>query len=85
MNRIFCGKCGSKLTRTFNTNSGRVTWVCNGNKHKGKGFCTGVRIFDDELWKYMPIEADIYINEERGEENGEKRYSYTSKAPDGDP
>ena len=82
MNRIFCGKCRSKLTRHCNTNSGRVTWICNEYKHKGKDSCAGIRIFDDDIRKWMPIEADIYITEERREVNGKKCYSYTSKAPD---
>lgn len=71
---IFCAKCGSRLVRYVNHN--KVFWICNGNKRKGSEFCSGVRIPDDEIRNWMPIEADIFIRERR-EDSGEKHYTYS--------
>lgn len=78
--KIHCGICGDRLTRYVNTKSGKVTWLCNRYKHHGSESCRGMRIFDDEIRKWMPIEADIYITVRR-KDNGEKRYTYTCEAP----
>lgn len=79
-NKICCGKCGGRLTRSVNTKSGRVTWLCSNYKHHTLDGCTGTRIFDDEVRKWMPIEAKIYITARR-KPNGEKCYTYTCEAP----
>ena len=78
--KIHCGICGDRLTRSVNTNSGKITWICNSYKHHGSSRCRGTRIFDDEIRKWMPIEADIYITVRR-KDNGEKCYTYTCEAP----
>ena len=74
--KIFCKKCGSRLTRTFNT-SGQVRWACLGATKKGISFCTGVRVPDEVIrtWKF---ETEILI-EGKEEKNGKKSYSYTRK------
>jgi len=74
--KIHCALCGSRLTRHVNTKSGRVTWMCNRYKHHGPDQCPGMRIFDDEIRKWMPIEADIYITERRTPD-GKKYHSYS--------
>ena len=77
--KLHCGLCGGQLTRTVNTKSGRVTWLCSNQKHKAKP-CPGIRIFDEVVRKWMPIESDIYITARR-KDNGEKCYAYTREAP----
>ena len=83
MEHIFCGKCGSKLTRHYNTNSGKVTWICNGYKHKGRSYCPGIRIPDDEIRGWMPILVDITISEGK-DENGKKCHSYSCQRQEND-
>ena len=73
---IFCAKCGSKLTRFVQPSNGRVTWVCNGKKHKGSEFCDGIRIPDDVIRGWGDIKKDIFI---RAKENrhGQRNYTHT--------
>lgn len=78
--RIYCGICGSRLVRYFNTKTGKVTWICNGNKHKGKDFCTGTRVPDHIITGWGEIKKDIYI-QRKDDKNGKKRYSYTCQKP----
>lgn len=74
--RIFCAKCGSRLTRIVGANN-KVTWLCDGYKHKGKDFCSGIRIPDTVIWEFGEIKEDIYI--ERSDYDGKKCYTYSSK------
>ncbi|MCR4884644.1 MAG: zinc ribbon domain-containing protein [Clostridiales bacterium] len=75
---IFCAKCGSKLTRYVQPSNGRVTWVCNGKKHKGSEFCEGIRIPDDVIRGWGEIKKDIFI---RAKENryGQRSYGHSRK------
>lgn len=76
LGKIFCKKCGRRLTRVVNAN-GSVTWICAGNKRKTKEFCQGVRIPDDILRKIGNPEHNVYIGKEIID--GEERYGYSSK------
>lgn len=78
---IFCAECGSRLVRHVSHKNSKVFWICNGNKRKGSDFCRGVRIPDDEVRNWMPIEAEIYITERRIK-NGEKHYAYSGTKPE---
>ena len=83
LNKVYCGLCGKKLVRWFNTKTKRVSWICSGNKRKGSGFCEGTRIFDDEVRKWLPIDGNIYITARRNND-GKKDYSYTCQFKGGD-
>ena len=80
LGKIFCKKCGRRLTRIINAN-GSVTWICSGNKRKTSDFCSGVRIPDEILRRIGKPEHNVYIGKEII--NGEERYGYTSE-PDND-
>jgi hypothetical protein len=58
--------------------NGRVTWVCNGKKHKGSEFCEGIRIPDDVIRGWGEIKKDIFI---RAKENryGQRSYGHSRK------
>lgn len=81
--KIFCAHCGSPLVRHFNTKNHKVFWICNGNKRKGKSFCQGIRILDEEVRAFGEIKKDIFI-EGKVDRYGKKRYSYTCSAPKSD-
>lgn len=78
--KIYCGICGSRLVRYSNTKTNKVTWICNGNKRKGRVFCEGTRVPDQIIKGWGEIKNDIYI-QRKDDKNGKKRYSYTSKKP----
>lgn len=78
--KIYCGICGSRLVRYSNTKTNKVTWICNGNKRKGRAFCEGTRVPDQIIKGWGEIKKDIYI-QRKDDKNGKKRYSYTSKKP----
>lgn len=82
MKKIFCGCCGGRLVRSYNTKSGVVFWQCNTWKRKGKDVCEGVRVPDEVIRGWGDISAPIYIRRKDGK-NGEKRYSYSGKKPSG--
>lgn len=73
---IFCARCGSKLTRSIEESTGRVVWLCNGNKHRGGDFCDGIRIPDDVIRGWGDIKRDIFIRMKEGR-HGRKSYTYT--------
>ena len=77
MNHIYCEKCGGKLTRHFNTNSGKVTWICNTYKHHGKASCTGVRVPDSTIQQWQ-VTDDVNIAERRNQD-GTISHTYTRK------
>ena len=77
LNKIYCQKCGSKLTR-YLQNGNKVLWICGGNKRKKSSFCEGVRVPDTVIRDWGEISEKIYI-EERKDRNGQKHYSYSSK------
>lgn len=72
---IFCGRCGSKLTRVKGKH-GDTTWVCNGRKHKGSDFCDGIRVPDDVIRGWGEIKKDIFIRMKE-DRHGQRSYSYT--------
>jgi len=74
--KVFCKKCGRRLTRKINAN-GSVTWVCSGKKRKKKDFCSGVRIPDEILRRIGTPEHNVYIGKEIID--GKEHYGYTSK------
>ena len=76
LGKVFCKKCGRRLTRVINAN-GSVTWQCSGTKRKKKEFCTGVRIPDEILRRIGAPEHNVYIGKEIID--GEERYGYTSE------
>jgi site-specific DNA recombinase len=76
-NKIYCGKCGSKLTR-YVQNGNRVIWICGGNKRKGSGYCEGIRIPDTVIHAWGEIKDNIFIVE-RKDRHGEKHYGYSGK------
>lgn len=78
LKKIYCGICGKRLTRRINTKSGKIAWICSGRKRKGASFCSGTQIPDSVLKMWGDIKNDIYIVR-KDEDNGKKRYSYTSK------
>lgn len=80
--KIFCALCGSRLVRYVNPQSHKVTWVCSRRKRKGKDACDGTRIPDTIIKGWGEIKKDIYI-QRKDDKNGKKRYSYTSKKPEG--
>lgn len=80
--KIFCALCGSRLVRYVNPQSHKVTWVCSRRKRKGKDACDGTRVPDTIIKGWGEIKKDIYI-QRKDDKNGKKRYSYTSKKPEG--
>ena len=78
---LYCGYCGSRLSRHIDTKSGSIRWICERYKRQGKSACRGVRISDLEVQKWLPIEKDIYITEVI-DSGGKKRYTYSSKKDD---
>ncbi len=74
--KIFCKKCGSRLTRVVNT-SGDVRWACIGANKKGIAFCTGVRV-PDEVIRTWEFDTEILIEGKEGKD-GKKSYSYSCK------
>lgn len=74
---IFCKECGSRLVRYYSGN-GKVFWICNGSKRKGVDYCKGIRISDEDMRALNIGKEDVLI-ERKGEKNGKKCYSYTSK------
>ena len=80
-NRIFCRECGARLVRHKTMSAGgKIYWICNTMKRKGISVCRGVRVPDEVIRDWMPIEKKIYIKEGRTK-NGEKHYIYTSTEP----
>lgn len=77
---LYCAECGYKLSRHINTKNHKVTWICSGNKHHGKDFCSGVRVPDEIIKGWGDISSAIFI-ERKVMRNGEKRYSYSSTKP----
>ena len=74
---LHCAGCGSILTRHYQGTNKKVVWICSGYKHKGKVFCSGVRVPDEVVRKASEkITQDIYIRKEN--RDGETGYSYTS-------
>lgn len=74
--RIFCAECGYHLTRHVQTGNLHVFWVCSGNKHKGKGFCRGVRVLDEVVRDWGDFKGNIFIRKKVGK-NGKTGYSYS--------
>lgn len=73
---LHCAECGSVLTRYVQGTNRKIVWICSGYKHKGKAFCSGVRIPDEIVQRAADrITQDIYIR--KGSTNGETGYSYT--------
>lgn len=72
---IFCAGCGSKLTRSIGKH-GDTLWTCNGRKHKGRAFCEGIRIPDDEIRGWGEIKHDIFISRKE-DKHGQRSYSYS--------
>lgn len=72
---IFCGSCGSKLTRIIGKH-GDTVWTCNGRKHKGRAYCEGVRISDDVIRGWGEIKKDIFIRMKE-DRHGQRSYSYS--------
>ena len=74
---LHCAGCGSVLTRHTQGSNKKIFWICSGYKHKGKAFCSGVRVPDDVVRRAAAkITQNIYIR--KGNEHGETGYSYTS-------
>ena len=74
---LHCAGCGSILTRHYQGTNKKVVWICSGYKHKGKVFCSGVRVPDEVVRRASEkITQDIYIRKEN--RDGETGYSYTS-------
>lgn len=78
---LHCAICGYRLTRVVDKKNNKVTWVCSGNKHYGKDFCSGVRVRDAIIKSWGDITSAIFI-EGKVKRNGEKSYSYSGKKPD---
>lgn len=72
---IFCGRCGSKLTRHVLTANGNVVWLCSGKKHKGSNYCKDLRIPDSVIRGWGDITEDIYIRKD--DKYGKRSYSYS--------
>ena len=73
---LHCAGCGSVLTRHIQGTNKKVIWICSGYKHKGKTFCSGVRVPDEVVRRAAEkITQDIYIR--KGNGHGEAGYSYT--------
>jgi DNA invertase Pin-like site-specific DNA recombinase/ssDNA-binding Zn-finger/Zn-ribbon topoisomerase 1 len=77
MKKIYCAKCGRRLVR-YVAKGDKVFWICAGNKRKGSGFCTGIRVPDGEMRKLELPEEKNYISERRLKD-GTKRYSHSGK------
>jgi len=75
MKRIYCAKCGSKLTRHVQ-NGKKVIWICGCYKRKGSSACEGIRIPDTVIRSWGVKEQKIYISE-RKDRHGQKHYSYS--------
>lgn len=73
---IFCGVCGSKLTRHIRPANGSVVWICSGRKRKGNNYCSGIRIPDVVIRGWGNISEDIYISR-KDDKNGKRGYSYS--------
>ena len=62
---LHCAGCGSILTRHYQGTNKKVVWICSGYKHKGKVFCSGVRLPDEVVRRASEkITHDIYIRKE---------------------
>ena len=73
---LHCAGCGSVLTRHTQGSNKKIFWICSGYKHKGKAFCSGVRVPDDVVRRAAAkITQDVYVR--KGNEHGETGYSYT--------
>lgn len=79
-NRLFCGLCGSRMVRIYNTKNKKVFWICNRNKRKGKESCAGVRVPDSVVREWREIENNIYI-ERKMDKHGKTYYSYSGAKP----
>ena len=66
MNRVFCKYCGSRLRRIV-SNTGKVTWLCDGLSRQGKKFCKGIRVPDDKLRPLADMEGNFYIGKHSGD------------------
>lgn len=76
MNHIFCKYCGSRLRRII-SNTGKVTWICDGLSRKGKQFCKGIRVPDTKLKPLVEKSGDFYIGKEKI--HGKESYGYSRK------
>ena len=75
INRIFCAKCGHKLSRRIYSNGNRLSWICSGQKNHNSDFCEGVFIPDSIIRSWGAIDENIYIYKET-DQMGKAEYGY---------
>ena len=77
MDRIYCKYCGSRLRRIL-SNRGKTFWICDGQSRKGKAYCKGIRVPDEELKPLGHFSFDVFIGKECID--GKASYSYSCKS-----